>query len=131
MIITANNKGQFKRKAMQLAESLEYPVFAEIQHGDIRTVESNAYYWGVVVKSILRKLNDDGYSYSATAIHEFLKIERFGKRIVQIGKQVQEVCARSSKMTSRQFNDFVQWAEAYAINDLEVPGEYFVNDVQG
>jgi len=124
--ITANSKESLIRKIEKA--NIEYPVVADIQSGDIRDHTANAYYWAVVVDAIRRYMKDQGIDYSAEALHEFLKLQKYGKKIVQIGDIIHEVTARSRKFTKKQFSEFTQWAEAYAVDELKVPSEYFLRE---
>ncbi len=125
MQIIAHNKTQIEKKL----DDIKYPAVVSVSEGNIRSVLSNRRYWGVVVKAIQQHAKDQGLSYSKESLHEFLKQEKYGKKLIEINGHVQQVAARSSKMTDKQFSEFMEWAEAYAMTELNVPFEYF-NDEQ-
>lgn len=90
---------------------------------DIRTERANRFYWGAVITAAQQHLEFEGLRYSKEALHEFLKRERYGYKPVAIKGSVQFVAARSSKMTKKQFAEFVQWAEVYVMDNWGVPPE--------
>jgi hypothetical protein len=121
MILTAKDLSEYRRKIVQATENIEFPVVVNIEHGDIRSVNSNRRYWAGVVTAIQNHLErETGQKHTKEAVHHFLKVERYGKRVDTINGKTYERVARSSKMTQKQFNQFAEWAEAYAISELGV-----------
>lgn len=126
MIIEAKSLSDMQRKLGAL-EIKSWPVLIDVSQGDLRTINSNKRYWACIVSGIQRYMRAQDMSYTKEAVHEFLKQERFGKKVVQVGERVQEVSARSSRMSRKQFADFAAWAEAFAIDDLGIPVDYFLD----
>lgn len=117
MIIVAEDKAKFLREL----EAVTFPCMADIQEGEIRTLKQNARYWSSVIPATQNHLcRQDGQMRDPTAIHEWLKVQRFGKKIDVINGIVIERCAKSRKMTTRQFSKFSEWAEAFVISELGV-----------
>lgn len=129
MQLAIKDKGELKRKLVQAADKFTYPCLVDIQEGDLRTHKQNKRYWACVVAGIQAYLKTQGLNHTTESIHEFLKQERFGKKLVQIGDKAQEVSARSSRMSKKQFNAFAEWAEAFALDELNIPPEYFLQEM--
>lgn len=110
-----------KAKVAELIRSSDKPLAVDIEEGDIRTVSQNARYWAGVVTATQNKVERDlGIRYAKEAIHDMFKTERYGKKAVAINGKVYERCARSRKMTTKQFAKFAEWSENYAITELGV-----------
>lgn len=110
-----------KQRIAELICKSDKPLAVEIEEGDIRTIKQNARYWAGVVTATQNQVERDlGVKYSKEAIHDMFKTERFGKKSAAINGKVYERCARSSKMTTKQFAKFAEWSENYAISELGV-----------
>lgn len=119
MILTAQDKSQLVRKIHQA--NIEFPVVANIEHGDIRSTQANARYWAAIVTATQNHLErETGVKYAKEAIHHMFKVEKYGKKADEINGHIYERCARSSKFTVKQFAKFSEWAELYAIDTLGV-----------
>lgn len=126
MQIQIKDQSDLKRKIILASGNLQYPCLIDIQAGELRTEKQNNRYWAGVVAGIQRYMKAQGETHTQESIHEFLKQEKFGKKVIQIGDHVQEVSARSRKMSKKMFSEFSEWAEAYAIDELNIPFEYFI-----
>lgn len=110
-----------KIRLADLIRNSDKPLAVEIEEGDIRTISQNSRYWAAIVPAIQRHLEQTlGEKHSKEAIHLFLKTERYGKKVDVVKGAVLERCARSSKMTVKQFAKYSVWAELYALNELGV-----------
>lgn len=112
---------QDKAKAAEAIMNLPGPCAVEIAEGDIRTITQNSRYWAAIVPAVQAKLQQIyGTAYSKEAVHELMKLERFGKKVDVFGDKVVERCARSRKFTTKQFAKYSEWAEDWALTVLGV-----------
>ena len=119
MIIVASDKNDLANKISN--QDIDGPCMADVSQGEIRTLKQNARYWAGLIPATQNHLyRQDGVTRDTNAIHEWFKQQRFGKKIDVINDVVVERCARSSKMSTKQFSKYADWAEAYAINELGV-----------
>jgi hypothetical protein len=119
MIIVAKDKHDLTSKIQR--EDFEGSCMADIQMGEIRTLKQNARYWSGLIPATQNHLQrQDDILRDKEAIHEWLKIQRFGKKVDVINGVVIERCAKSRKMTTKQFAKYAEWAEIFAINELGV-----------
>ncbi len=83
-----------------------------------RTLEQNARYWGRgVLAQIAEKAVVGGRRFSAEAWHEQFKRQFIGIDELPSG---QVIGKSSTKLTVKQFTDFVDQVEAYAATELGV-----------
>ena len=90
---------------------------------ETRTLAQNSRYWAGVVSGAQEWLESQGIKRSKMAIHEFLKQEKYGLKMVEIKGSVQMMPVRSSRMGKKQFSEFSEWAEDYVISEWGVPVE--------
>ena len=116
MILTNHT---MKAEAAERIMNSKGPLSVEITE-DIRSIKANARYWARVVTAIQNKWSREGLNYTKEAIHEYLKLEKYGKRVDTINGKIVERSARSSKMTPKQFAKYAEWAEMFAIDVLNI-----------
>ena len=90
---------------------------------DQRTLEQNAYLWGVVYERILPRLP----GWEAKDLHEYFLEEHFGCEIIDgFGQTRHRALKRSSKLSKRDFRDhwqFIQRKMAEIGIDIPDPNE--------
>lgn len=119
MIVTAQNKDQLIKKLNQL--SINFPVLIDVQEGEIRTIKQNARYWAAVVTATQNHIErETKVKWTREAIHNLFLVEKYGQKADTFHNKVYLRRARSSKMTTKQFAKFSEWAELYAIDELGV-----------
>jgi len=79
-----------------------------------RSVEANRRLWA------LHQLAAEKTGHSVDELHEFMKYKFLPHAYVKVGKQTIEVPGRSSKLTSKEFRDFMDQVEAFYISELGV-----------
>ena len=79
-----------------------------------RSVEANRRLWA------LHKLAADATGHSIDEMHEFCKLKFLPRSIVKIKGEEIEVAGRSSKLSTKDFRDFMDAAEAFYISELGV-----------
>ena len=91
---------------------------------DTRSNQQNAYLWGVVYPKILQHLQ----GWDADDVHEFVLGEWSGWETVEgFGKKRLRPLKRSSKLTTVEFMDFVQYIQRTMAErgiDIPSPNEY-------
>lgn len=93
-----------------------------------RSLNQNAYYFGVVVKLVREGLLDVGYRFTFEETHEYLKLMFLKEEKVneQTGEILQTV-GSSAGLTTSEFMDFIaeiqQWAAEYLSIEIPEPGE--------
>ena len=93
-----------------------------------RSVEQNAYYWGVVVPLVQSGLTDAGWQFGKQETHDllkakFLQIEKVNKDTGVVIKSV----GTTTTITTTEFMDFVasvqQWAAEFLNVQIPDPNE--------
>lgn len=79
-----------------------------------RSVDANRRLWA------LHKLAADATGHSVDELHEFMKLKFLPHAQVKVGKEMREVPSRSSKLTVKEFRDFMDQIEAFYISELGV-----------
>lgn len=91
-----------------------------------RTLEQNAFYWGVLLKDISEQAKVDGKRYTADAWHELGKRQFLGyamKKVKVAGRTRATVIRRlrsTTDLTVRQFAKYLEELQAFAATDLGV-----------
>lgn len=89
---------------------------------DIRTDAQNRRYFAGVVTAIQAHIqHQEGRHVDKERIHDWLKSEYFGMDVESIGGTVKMVPKRSRKLGKREFGEYAEWAESYAMDKLGVP----------
>lgn len=93
-----------------------------------RSVEQNAYYWGVVIPMVQNGLKDVGYVVDKDGTHEFLK-DRFN-RIELVNEKTGEILNTTGSTTKlsttemmEYFAEIQRWAAEYLNIEIPDPGE--------
>lgn len=79
-----------------------------------RSVEANRRLWA------LHKLAADATGHSIDEMHEFCKLKFLPRSIVKVKGEEMEVAGRSSKLSTKDFRDFMDAVEAFYISELGV-----------
>ena len=91
---------------------------------EARSDAQNRRYWAAVIGAAQQWIaQQEGRTLAKDAIHEWLKQERFGLAVEMIGGKVQHIPRRTRSMSKREFAEFVDWAEAYVMQEWGVPAE--------
>lgn len=73
-----------------------------------RSLEQNAYLWGVCYPTILRDGGEALRGWGADDLHEFFLIKHFGSELIEgFGVKRHKPLKRSSKLSTTEFMDFV------------------------
>ena len=87
-----------------------------------RTIPQNAYYWGVVLKTISKETG-----YTSEELHEFFK-RIFLKKEIVIGGKAYETSISTRKLKKDQFSEYIEKIKGFVFLrlDLVIPeaGEY-------
>lgn len=86
-----------------------------------RTVNQNAYYWGVVLEMYWNGLQALGWEITKAETHEYL-IQRFGKKSVTNEKtgEIMDVPLRTSEMRTIEMMEYFTQIYQSASEDLQV-----------
>jgi hypothetical protein len=93
-----------------------------------RSIEQNAYYWGVVVPMVRAGLYDAGWRYSITDTHQELKrMFLLREKVNENTGEVREYIASTTELTTTEMNDYWaeiwQWAAEYLNIQIPEPNE--------
>ena len=93
-----------------------------------RSLDQNAYYWGVVVPEVKRGYYDVGYIYSESETHDELKKMFIVKEKVNFKTgEIKEVIGSSTELSTTEFLEFIaqiqQWGAEYLSIYIPDPGE--------
>lgn len=79
-----------------------------------RSSNLNAYYWGVVVKTI-----SEATGYEADEVHALLAAKFLPPRIITIGGETQAIRAQTSRLPTVDFQGYVEAIKRWAAQELE------------
>lgn len=79
-----------------------------------RSVDANRRLWA------LHQEAARATGHSVDEMHEYCKLKFLPRVMVKVGKDEREVPGRSSKLTVKQFRDFMDQCEAFYISELGV-----------
>jgi hypothetical protein len=86
------------------------------EHKNKRSLNQNAYYWGVVVPAVRDLFIGNGDMLDAEEVHDFLK-RNVGKltRVIRAPDNTyQVITASSAKITSAEFENYLEQCRAWA-----------------
>jgi hypothetical protein len=123
LIVDFNSTTDRERLYKALKGLKRIPYRFEIKENrNQRSVNENAYYWGVVVKIMSDYTGD-----RPEAMHEILKA-KFLKEIVNFGGEDLVITKSTAKLNTKEFEDYLEEIRVFAITELEVtiplPNEY-------
>ena len=82
---------------------------------ETRSIQQNSYLWAVVYSSIANYMRDQKQvNYSTEAIHETLKEMFLVPRIEQLSKREVKIYKSTTKLTKREFSDYLEQIFAWA-----------------
>jgi len=93
-----------------------------------RSLDQNAYYWGVVVPIVKQGLNDVGYRMTTETTHDYLKTNF---NIIEIANEINgeiiSFIGSTTEMTTSQMMDYfakiTQWSAEYLGVQIPEPNE--------
>lgn len=100
-----------------------------------RSLNQNAYYWGIMIPLVRQGLTDAGYRITQIETHELLK-SMFAKaeHINQITGEVLVTTGSTAQMTTSQMMDYfaeiTQWAAEYLEVQVPQPNEQLTIEIQ-
>ena len=101
------------KETISFISGLSFGQAVEIKGGvkkSRRSTLQNAYYWGVVLKTLSEELSKE-----AENIHTALKIGCFGAKSVDVCGMVLTVPKKSTKeLTTAEFEDYLSWVREWA-----------------
>lgn len=80
-----------------------------------RSDSQNRYYWGVIVRILVNELG-----YFDDEIHEFLKEKFLPKKHIALGGYEFDVATSTSRLSTKEFEDFASKVRAWASSDLNI-----------
>lgn len=93
-----------------------------------RSLEQNAYYWGVVVPIVMNGLNEAGWKFDKQMTHDFLLSQFNIKEVVNTESgEIVKYIGRSSNMSTVEmmeyFMDITFWALEFLNIQIPLPNE--------
>ena len=93
----------------------------EIKKKNKRSLQQNAYWWGVVVAMVHEGLRDMGNDVSLQETHEFLKMKFNTKSIVNtIVGEVSEIPKSTTGLSKVEFNELIERVQQFAAEYLNL-----------
>lgn len=129
---TTNGQPKIARRseldeALKSFEGKEFQITVEKKKKS-RSLNQNAYYWGVVIPMVRGAMHDLGMKLSRQEVHELLKLKFLKKEIINENTgEVFEYIGGSSELTTTEFMDFIaelqQWSAEYLNIVIPSPNE--------
>jgi len=90
-------------------DGMELPVKVDVSTGRRRSLEQNAYLWGVCYKTILSQgLSDNGWRVDD--LHEYFLGEYHGWQVIEgFGQKRKKPVERSSGKSTSEFSDYLEF----------------------
>jgi len=117
-------------KLIRDCEDGKYRVIIE-PHVSKRSLNQNAYLWGVVYERIRHHLAETGLTdeiYGAETLHEYMKAKFLPTRVIEVGKEQKIVSWTTTKLSVVEMRDFIEQIIHYAADNWEcyipAPGEW-------
>ena len=111
-IYVANDAG--KRRLLDALRETKLPYRVTIKRGR-RTLQQNAYLWGVVYPTFLRESGLDEQGWQSDDLHEYLLGEHFGWQTLEgFGRKRVKPLNRSSTLDKQEFADYVAFIQQKA-----------------
>jgi len=85
-----------------------------------RSIEQNAYYWGVVVSMIQEGLREVGYYMTKDEAHELVKFKFLRRKIQNKQGETIETLGSTTNMTTVQFEEYILAVKDWALEYLGV-----------
>lgn len=81
----------------------------------LRSVNQNAYYWGVVIPHIIHMFQDAGQPASPDDVHQYLK-ERVGKlcKMIETPDGLSFITGTTTNLSTAQFENYLEAVRAWA-----------------
>ena len=128
----------FNRKSTVLSDigrmrDGDYVVTIEKKHRK-RSLNQNAYYWGVIIDLVHDGLIDAGYRITHEETHEFLKgkfaiTEYINERNGEILKSIGSTANMTTSQMMDYFSEITQWAAEYLNVQIPEPNEQLTIEI--
>jgi hypothetical protein len=81
-----------------------------------RSVNQNAYYWGVVIAAITQMFRDNGNYVDGEDVHEFLKLRvaKLSRMLVTPDGEVHKSLGSTTKLSTMEFEVYLERVRAWA-----------------
>ena len=106
-------KQRDKLKLVELLKNTEMPYKVSVKKGGTRSLQQNAYLWGVCYPTIIEQGQLDGWRNDD--LHEYYLGEHFGWETLEgLGRKRVRPLHRSHNLTKMEFVDFVAFIQEKA-----------------
>lgn len=83
------------------------------EHRDTRSLEQNAYLWGVIYPALIEGAHLEGWTNDD--LHEYLLGEHFGwERLDGLGRPRVRPIRRSARLSIQDFSDYIEFVQRFA-----------------
>lgn len=104
-----------KARLYSLLENTERPYKVTVKKGGSRSLEQNAYLWGVVYATVLEEAGLRDQGWAPDDLHEYLLGECFGwQKLEGLTRPKMRPLQRSSSMTKMEFMDYIAFIQQWA-----------------
>ena len=104
-----------RQRAIAAVAAEAVPFSVIVKKGGTRSLQQNAYLWGVCYATILEQGGETLAGWTATDLHEYFLIEHFGHEVLEgFGRKRLKPLHRSSVLTKMEFVDFVAFIQQKA-----------------
>lgn len=108
-------KQQDKLKLIEVLKATEMPYKVKISKGGTRSLEQNAYLWGVCYETLLNEGGLKDMGWRNTDVHEYFLGEHFGWETLEgLGRKRVKPIKRSSALTKVEFMDYIAFIQEKA-----------------
>lgn len=100
-----------------------------------RSLQQNAYYWGVLIPIVQAALKDAGMKMSKEETHELLKFKFLQvEKVNESTGEILKFLGSSAELTTTGFMEFIadiqQWSAEYLNTQIPSPNEQLTADLQ-
>lgn len=114
------HRSEFDRELANFRDGAEVIVTVERKRSK-RSIQQNAYYWGVVVPLVKQGMGDRGMTATTEETHELLKFKFRKKELVDMStSEVHTFIGSTADMTKSEFMDFISSIQQWATQNLDM-----------
>lgn len=95
-------------------------VMLDIRVIDKRSVDQNAYYWGVVLPEFSRGLREQGYALGEYSVHEMCKQKFLKTAKVKVAGETIIIPDSTTRLSKKKFTQYIEDIKMFASNEFHI-----------
>lgn len=123
-----------KKKLLAVLRETKTPYKVTVKKGGTRSLEQNAYLWGVVYEIILTETGLQDQGWAPDDLHEYFLGEYYGwEELHGLGRRKVRPQGRSSTMSTMEFMDYIAYIQQWGAHrgiDIPDPNEEIKDESQ-